>query len=217
MSATPAAQPTGTLPGSEFPLGATVTEAGTNFAVASEVADGMFDDTGAETRISMRNYDASVWHAFVPGVAAGQAYGYRAAGPWDPARGVRCNPGKLLLDPYARALHGTVTFGPEVLGHSASDPERSRTTARSSPSWLGLSRPGANLTSGRSITCADSWMTWPIWSSSTPAGLMRSRGPFGLARRSGICGRRRPVGLPPRSNSRLADKIERRATGRSSR
>ncbi len=58
---------------------------------------------------------------FVPGIGAGQAYGYRAMGPYDPARGVRCNPAKLLLDPYARALHGTVTFGPEVLGFSADD------------------------------------------------------------------------------------------------
>jgi glycogen operon protein len=99
--------------------------AGTNFAVASGVADGMvlclFDETGAETQIPMRDYDAGVWHAFVPGIGAGQAYGYRATGPYDPARGVRCNPAKLLLDPYARALHGTVAFGPEVLGYSVSN------------------------------------------------------------------------------------------------
>jgi isoamylase len=127
MSATPGTQPASTLPGNEFPLGATVTGAGTNFAVASTVADGMvlclFDETGAETRIPMRDYDADVWHVFVPGAGAGQAYGYRATGPWDPAQGVRCNPAKLLLDPYARALHGTVTFGPEVLGYSGSDPD----------------------------------------------------------------------------------------------
>lgn len=112
-----------TLPGTEFPLGATVTDAGTNFAVASGVADGMlvclFDQAGAETRIRMRDYDAGVWHVFVPGVGAGQAYGYRATGPYDPARGVRCHPAKLLLDPYARAVSGTVTFGPEVLGYAA--------------------------------------------------------------------------------------------------
>ena len=58
------------------------------------------------------------------GVGAGQAYGYRATGPWDPARGVRCNPAKLLLDPYARATTGPVRFGPEVLGHDADDPDR---------------------------------------------------------------------------------------------
>jgi isoamylase len=121
-----AAQSADALPGSEFPLGATVTGAGTNFAVASTVADGMalclFDAAGTETQIPMRDYDADTWHVFVPGVGAGQAYGYRAAGPYDPARGVRCNPAKLLLDPYARAFSGAVTFGPEVYGYSASDP-----------------------------------------------------------------------------------------------
>jgi isoamylase len=127
MSAAPAAQVPGTLPGREYPLGATVAGTGTNFAVASGVADGMllclFDETGAETQIPMRDYDADVWHVFVPGVGAAQAYGYRATGPYDPAHGVRCNPAKLLLDPYARALHGTVTFGPEVLGYPASEPD----------------------------------------------------------------------------------------------
>jgi len=116
-----------TLPGTEFPLGATVTGTGTNFAVASGIADGMllclFDEAGAETRIPIQDRDAGVWHVFVPGVGAGQAYGYRATGPYDPARGARCNPAKLLSDPYARALNGTVRFGPEVLGYSGSDPD----------------------------------------------------------------------------------------------
>ena len=121
----PAAVP---LPGSQFPLGATVGDGGTNFAVASGVADAMmlclFDEAGTETRVPLLDYDAGVWHAFMPGVGPGQAYGYRATGPYDPARGLRCNPAKLLLDPYARALHGTVTFGPEVLGYPAGgDPD----------------------------------------------------------------------------------------------
>jgi len=120
-------QPAGTLPGSVFPLGATVTDVGTNFAVTSGVADGMllclFDASGAETRIPMTDYDAGVWHVFMPGVGAGQAYGYRATGPWDPTHGIRCNQAKLLLDPYARAITGSVTFGPEVLGHSPADPD----------------------------------------------------------------------------------------------
>jgi isoamylase len=115
-------------PGRRFPLGATPGPGGTNFAVSSGVADGMllclFDDTGAETRVALPEYDAGVWHGFVDGVGAGQAYGYRATGPWDPARGVRCNPAKLLLDPYARATSGPVRFGPEVLGHDAADPDR---------------------------------------------------------------------------------------------
>jgi len=113
------------LPGSEFPLGATVTDTGTNFAVTSGVADGMelclFEQAGTETRIPMRDYDGGVWHVFVPGVRTGQAYGYRATGPYDPAAGVRCNPAKLLLDPYARALSGTVTFGPDLFGYASVD------------------------------------------------------------------------------------------------
>jgi isoamylase len=125
MNAMPAAQAKDTLPGNQFPLGSTVTDGGVNFAVASGAADGMllclFDQKGAETRIPMRDFDADVWHVFVPGVGAGQAYGYRATGPYDPAQGVRCNPAKLLLDPYARAFTGAVTFGAEVLGYSASD------------------------------------------------------------------------------------------------
>jgi isoamylase len=115
------------LPGSEFPLGATPAARGTNFAVASSVAEGvllcLFDDNGAETQIPLREYDAGVWHGFVPGVGPGQVYGYRATGPHDPSRGVRCNPAKLLLDPYARATAGAVRFGPEVLGYAADNPD----------------------------------------------------------------------------------------------
>ena len=130
------------LPGSPFPLGATPGEGGTNFAVASAVADGMalcvFDEAGAETQIPLRDYDAGVWHAFVPGIGEGQAYGYRAAGPYDPAGGVRCNPAKLLLDPYARAFSGLVTFGPEVFGYAAdgSDTPSAADSAASVPRSL---------------------------------------------------------------------------------
>jgi isoamylase len=111
------------LPGTPFPLGATAGQGGTNFAVASTVADRvdlcLFDETGAEDRVSLRDFDAGVWHGFVPGIGPGQRYGYRITGPYDPARGLRCNPAKLLLDPYAKALHGTVTPGPEILGYAA--------------------------------------------------------------------------------------------------
>ena len=114
-------------PGRPFPLGATVGDEGTNFAVASTAADGMmlclFDGAGAETQIPLRDYDAGVWHAFVPGAGPGQAYGYRAAGPYDPARGVRCNPAKLLLDPYARAFDGSVRYGPDLHGYAAGQPD----------------------------------------------------------------------------------------------
>ena len=124
-----------TLPGRPFPLGATPGEqagvAGTNFAIASSVATGvtlcLFDETGAETQIPVRDNDADVWHVFVPGAGPGQAYGYRVAGPWEPARGLRCQPTNLLLDPYAKAISGSVTFGPEVLGQDDSDPARPST------------------------------------------------------------------------------------------
>jgi isoamylase len=118
-------------PGEPFPLGATPGEGGTNFALASrgEAVDLCLFDPGdvsaaGETRIALPEYDAGVWYGFVPGVGPGQAYGYRVAGPWDPARGLRYNQAKLLLDPYARAIDGEVRFGPEVLGHDIADPER---------------------------------------------------------------------------------------------
>jgi glycogen operon protein len=92
------------------------------------VADGMvlslFDEDGAENQFPLSEYDGGVWHGFAPGVGPGQAYGYRATGPYDPARGVRCNPTKLLLDPYARATTGAVRFGPEVFGYEANAPDR---------------------------------------------------------------------------------------------
>ena len=114
------------LPGSQFPLGATSSAFGTNFAVASSAADAvtlcLFGDAGAETQVPLVEYDAGVWHGFVPGVGPGQAYGYRVTGRYDPGQGVYCNPAKLLLDPYARAISGEVTFGPEVLGYAVDDP-----------------------------------------------------------------------------------------------
>ncbi len=126
MRITPAARP-----GRPSPLGATPTAGGTNFAVASDVADGMilcvFGADGTEHAVPMVDYDAGVWHAFVPGVGAGQRYGYRTTGPWDLSRGVRCSETKLLLDPYARAITGEVTFGPDVLGHDEDDPDRPST------------------------------------------------------------------------------------------
>jgi isoamylase len=126
---------TATLPGTPFPLGATLGEqagiAGTNFAIASSVADHvtlcLFDQAGEETRIPVEDNDADVWHVFVPGVSQGQAYGYRVGGRWDPAQGLRCNPAKLLLDPYARAISGSVSFGPAVLGQDQTNPAKSST------------------------------------------------------------------------------------------
>src|SRR6201986_1863664 len=132
MSSMQAAGAPVALPGRPFPLGATPGEevgiAGTNFAIASSVASSitlcLFDEAGAETQIPLGDNDADVWHAFVPGVGPGQAYGYRVAGPWDPGRGLRCNPAKLLLDPYAKAVSGSVAFGAGVLGQDGGAPAR---------------------------------------------------------------------------------------------
>ena len=131
----PDVRPGTALPGWPFPLGATPGEhlgmAGTNFALASTVADSvtlcLFDAAGTETQIPLTDYDADIWHAFLPGIGPGQAYGYRVGGPWDPDRGLRCNPAKLLLDPYAKAVSGTVSFGPEVLGQDTADPAKPST------------------------------------------------------------------------------------------
>ncbi|ROS78960.1 glycogen debranching protein GlgX [Cellulomonas sp. PhB143] len=99
-------------PGRPYPLGATFDGSGTNFALFSEVADlvelCLIDDDGTETRIAIEEVDAHVWHAYLPSVAPGQRYGYRVHGPYDPEHGQRCNPSKLLLDPYAKAIDGMV-------------------------------------------------------------------------------------------------------------
>jgi isoamylase len=109
------------LPGRPSPLGATPRDGGTNFAVASRIADAaevcLFDEAGAESRVSLQDYDNGVWHGFISGVGPGQAYGYRIHGPYDAAKGLRCNPAKLLIDPYARAVRGEVSFGPEVFDY----------------------------------------------------------------------------------------------------
>ncbi|HEY4702702.1 MAG TPA: glycogen debranching enzyme, partial [Streptosporangiaceae bacterium] len=121
------------LPGSPFPLGATVHSdsehgGGTNFAAASEVAAGLtlclFDAAGRETQVPMLDFDAGVWHTFVPGVKAGQAYGFRAQGPYEPAQGIRCNPAKLLLDPYAKAVDGSVQWDQAVFAYPFGHPDQ---------------------------------------------------------------------------------------------
>ena len=104
-------------PGRPYPLGATYDGAGTNFALFSEVAEKvvicLIDDQGNETQVDMQETDAFVHHAYLPGVQPGQRYGYRVHGPHRPAEGHRCNPTKLLLDPYAKAIEGQI--GPPAL------------------------------------------------------------------------------------------------------
>jgi glycogen operon protein len=110
------------------PLGAHHDGTGASFALFSGVADAvelcLFDDSGKETRRSLEQGEGYVWAGYLPGVPVGQRYGFRVHGPWDPVSGARCNPAKLLLDPYARAIAGNVDWHPSVYGHAADDPNR---------------------------------------------------------------------------------------------
>ena len=95
-----------------FPLGASYDGAGVNFALFSQVADKvelcLFDENNHETRVEMTEKNSYVWHNYLPGIQPGQRYGYRVYGPYDPEHGLRCNPHKLLLDPYAKAIEGNI-------------------------------------------------------------------------------------------------------------
>ena len=115
-----------TWPGKPYPLGATYDGSGVNFAVFSEVADKvelcLVDDGGAETRIALPEIDGFVWHGFIPGIQPGQRYGFRVHGPYDPEQGHRCNPAKLLLDPYAKAMDGEMDGDPSLFSYEFDDP-----------------------------------------------------------------------------------------------
>ena len=115
-------------PGTPYPLGATWDGFGTNFALFSEVAervelclldgDEAEGDPAAETRIALTEVDGFVWHAYLPGIGPGQRYGYRVHGPWRPIDGCLCNPAKLLLDPYAKAIQGSVIGDSALFGYA---------------------------------------------------------------------------------------------------
>jgi isoamylase len=115
-------------PGDSYPLGATYDGAGTNFALFSEVAERvelcLFDQGGTETRVELREVDGFVWHGYLPGVNPGQRYGYRVHGRYDPAAGHRCNPAKLLLDPYAKAIEGGVRWNQAVFSYPFGQPDQ---------------------------------------------------------------------------------------------
>jgi glycogen operon protein len=112
-------------PGSAYPLGATYDGSGTNFALFSEVAERvelcLFDEAGVETRYNLPEVDAFVWHGYLPNVSAGQRYGYRVHGPYEPAAGHRCNPSKLLLDPYAKAVEGEIDWAQACFSYTWGD------------------------------------------------------------------------------------------------
>ncbi|MEP6798858.1 MAG: alpha-amylase family glycosyl hydrolase, partial [Lapillicoccus sp.] len=108
-------------PGTPYPLGATYDGTGVNFALFSEVAEQielcLIDDAGLETRLTLPEVDGFVWHGFIPGLQPGQRYGFRVHGPYDPARGHRCNPAKFLLDPYAKAIDGEMDGDPSLFSY----------------------------------------------------------------------------------------------------
>ncbi|HJQ42349.1 MAG TPA: glycogen debranching protein GlgX [Jatrophihabitantaceae bacterium] len=114
-------------PGTPYPLGATYDGSGTNFALFSEIAERvelcLFDAEGVETRVDLPEVDGFVWHAFLPGIEPGQHYGYRVHGPYEPAKGLRCNPNKLLHDPYAKAIDRPIEWNEALFGYQFDDPD----------------------------------------------------------------------------------------------
>jgi len=117
-------------PGNPYPLGATWDGSGVNFALFSENATGvelcLFEGpqaTGETARIPMKEQTHLVWHVYLPEVRPGQLYGYRVHGTYEPIKGHRFNPAKLLLDPYAKAIAGTIQWSNELFGYTVGSPE----------------------------------------------------------------------------------------------
>ncbi|MDZ7664712.1 MAG: glycogen debranching protein GlgX [Desulfotignum sp.] len=105
-------------PGQPYPLGAVFDGAGTNFSLFSEIAERvelcLFDENDNETCVDLTEVTGYCWHGYLPLVESGQRYGFRVHGPWDPSRGLCCNPARLLLDPYAKAMDGQVQWDEAV-------------------------------------------------------------------------------------------------------
>ena len=124
-------------PGRPYPLGATFDGFGANFSLFSEVAERvelcLFDSDGRETRVALPETTALCWHGYLPDIRPGQRYGFRVHGPWDPDNGLWCNPNKLLLDPYAKAVEGLWEWNEAVFPYQFGQPESSRNDADSAP------------------------------------------------------------------------------------
>src|SRR3954462_6460067 len=124
-------------PGRTYPLGAHYDGHGTNFALFSEMATRvelcLFDDSGTESHVDLPEMTGFVWHGYAIGLGPGQRYGFRVHGPYNPAEGKRCNPAKLLLDPYARAIEGLPKWNEALYAYVAGDPEGAKSDADSGP------------------------------------------------------------------------------------
>ena len=144
-------------PGVSYPLGASYDGVGTNYALYSEAAEQvelcLFDADGNEERFSLTEVDGFIWHGYLYGIGPGQRYGFRVHGPYEPKAGHRCNPAKLLLDPYAKAIEGEVSWGQPVFGYEF----------------------GAAATAGNGLTrhhpCRSAW--WPIRTSTGATTIRR--------------------------------------------
>jgi isoamylase len=125
-------------PGRHTPLGATWDGEGTNFSLFSEHGDWaelvLFDTAGKATAsYELAEYTDLCWHGYVHGVGPGQRYGFRVHGRYQPERGLRCNPAKLLIDPYAKAIEGSIEWGPVVFGYILGAEEDERSELDSAP------------------------------------------------------------------------------------
>ena len=124
-------------PGTPYPLGTTYDGSGVNFSLFSKVAERvelcLFDDQGGETRFDLPEVSGHCWHGYFTGLEPGQAYGFRVHGPWAPEQGHRCNPSKLLLDPYAKAIEGDLRWDDALFPFSFTDGPDVRDEADSAP------------------------------------------------------------------------------------
>ena len=155
-------------PGLPYPLGATWDGSGTNFALFSAHAEKvelcLFDDAGEReiARVALPEYTHEIWHGYLPDVRPRQLYGYRVYGPYDPKAGHRFNHHKLLLDPYAKAVHGTLRWDDALFGYQVGDPKADLTfDRRDSAPFMPKCR------------VIDPAFTWGL-RSSDPAGLARN-------------------------------------------
>src|SRR6185436_11853364 len=121
-------------PGSPYPLGATWTGVGVNFAVFSEHATKvelcLFDAADASRereRIALTEQTAMVWHGFLPDARPNQLYGYRVHGAYEPSQGHRFNPNKIVMDPYAKSVARTIRWSDEMFGYAVGDPNEDLT------------------------------------------------------------------------------------------